>query len=1321
MADTWAAIQQVAKAKTTPASGRGRSRSGTPGSQYRVRHGAEVVLPTVQLPSLARQSDTFSESNKAAKYLSLPTAPTEPPKGEGGGGNWKSKLGGVFGDVIDTVDTPRAFLVSAASELGNALPGASGGSQGFSWDDVMDDTWRNKGFGEVLEEEFPDAPWAAKVAGGFTGDVLTDPLTYLTLGTTKALKVGAGGLDKALASGTRLGLSREVVVQAAARDLEGEAVKRLATEAGMRGRGAFTRKGLARSGAADEAADLGLTSQFGYRVRGFNANIPLTRTIAEASENLKGSLKKAFGDNAGARLYRSARVSADMGERQLVHSILTGAENSADAARGLAALKLARMDSRLWHTMEVEAIKHEIPELKSLSKAQLRGITHGLEAGQFDDVSRKVADWYMKVGKVLKDNKVDFSWRDIYVNHTLSKKGLAALRAGDHRLKDLGLNAEQAFQKARSLDGTIAEINAQWRDRLGFDLLEDDVSVLMGNYLNQAENALLLAKTGEHGYELGVVKKLSTQVDANAKAADIYKATNELEADVAKESRWLQDANKARRANLTDAAKVVSERRVDTALELQAVEAELDAGVRRLRDTERALTSSEGRLGALEVAEQHWAAVAKSGRSNAKRNATRQLTKVTAEKDALKETVSALRTEIDTMGGKPGVVKLRQQRDQLTKQHGEIAMQAQELAEARKALDTTPLGTGTAQGEAELRDSVDRIRRVRDQFINGVGEHVDAANAFVWVAVDADTAVSRLNATLARFDEATAAIVDAPKVGRKPLADVEYRREVRDELRSRTSTVQKVLETMPDDPRVKAIAQIEAQTASWDMKALKWRVSQKEIEKQIAVLSDPKFIDHMVQVVDDGFAALGDKLQMPKWLDDAYATSARMKNPSDMAGLQKMLFGFQNWWKSYAVASPGFVARNWYGGVFNIWLDRGVGAAKSMSEFRQFYKRFEGGFTRGRYHKGNPQEALAWAERKFGPEGRAQIEEAMGVAAASGWGLAPQEVTSQIVGGHSTFNPFSSRFAPTGWVRDASSKVEAVLRGSHAYDVIKSGGSSSQALDAVERFHFNYRDVTDFDRAAKLIVPFWTFYSRNMALQSSVWTKMPHKLNRSYYNLKRNLEAQSDPDETVPNYFEQIGAIRTPFGQPNGGRFYFSPDLPSLRFREDLMGAMGAGDQGFDPLRILSDAGPVVKTPLELATNKQFFTGIPFKNRLYDFDSEGNPEIRNAPVWGQIPGIQQGLDMLPGTQQVGGELAMQDNTQYALEGLWPIMGRATRLLPNQPKYEDRWGQSVASFAGAPIRKNTEQSIQGELFRQGKVDQQQRQGAALQQLLQELGG
>jgi len=1276
--------------------------------------GPETRLPRVKTHVPLVQA--FSESNRAAKYLNEPAAKT-PADEHSGGGGWKSRLGDIFEDVIDVVDTPRAAVVSAGEQLGKALSS----DMDASWDEWWADTARNQGTGDIINEYAPDTARWAKLAGGLAGDVALDPLTYLTFGTVKAAGVAgkaASPLDNALVAGSRRELASEVVLQAAKREVADEAVDRLAREAGKRGRGAFTRKGLSRAGVSPDVAKvLGQTTDFGYRfgTRSAGVNIPLTRTLAETSENLKGSLKAAFGGTNSAAKWRNFRITSKLGEKELVDKVLTGAVDSADAARGLASIRLAKASSYAWMDTEAAKVARDIPELGKLSRGELQAITHTIETGNFDGVAAKVKGFYDEIGSHLKKEGVEFEWRDLYVNHILSQKALRALRAGDHRLRVMGLNAEEAFQHGRIMEGTVKEINDQFRDQLGYDLLEDNVAELMSQYLTQAQRSLLRAHATRNLQEMGVVRELDTAVDLSKKDAAVKAAQGEHVEAVAEESRWLQEANKARRANLTDATQVVTGRRKVVAAELQAVEEQYDAAVRRLGDAERALESVSGRLRGLEVAEAHWTAVAKSGRSNTKRKATNKLKAINAEKEALNLKGARLNKSIATLRGPKSMLRpLKQARSALQKQYDEIALQAQELTTAREALDTTPLGSGPAMGEAEMALHNELVRRVRVQFINAEGAVADAANAFVWATVDADTAVSRLNLALSRFDEATEAITGAPPVKGRPLSDVQYRREVRDQLRERTSVVQEVLRTMPDDPRVKAIANIEAQTAAWDMEALQWRVSQKEIEKQIAVLEDPAFIDHMEQVVTDGWTKIGEDLQMPKWMAEAFDTKPRLRNRDDMAGLVRMLDGFNGWWKGWATASPGFVVRNWYSGVFNIWLDRGAGAARSINDFTRYYSKYVG-------KNGSPEKAAEWATRRYGADGAAKFEQALQAAAGSGWGLTPQEVSSRLVGESRTINPFSTRNYVPGAIRDVSSDVEAILRGAHAYDIIRTGGSVNTAIGQIEKFHFNYRDIIDFDRAAKRIVPFWTFFSRNMALQANVWTHMPHKLNRSYFNIKRNLELQSEPDDTVPSYFEEIGAIRTPIGEPNGGKWYFTPDLPSLRFREDLLGAIGVDDQGFDPLRLLSDAGPLVKTPVELAVNRQLFTGIPFKNRPYDFDENGKPIPREAPSWAQLPGVSQVAGLLPGVQQVGDTMTMQDNTQYALEGLWPLMGRATRLLPNQPKYEERVLQSRLSFAGVPVRQNTEQSIQGELYRQQKLSEKERTDAARRQLLQELGG
>jgi len=385
------------------------------------------------------------------------------------------------------------------------------------------------------------------------------------------------------------------------------------------------------------------------------------------------------------------------------------------------------------------------------------------------------------------------------------------------------------------------------------------------------------------------------------------------------------------------------------------------------------------------------------------------------------------------------------------------------------------------------------------------------------------------------------------------------------------------------------------------------------------------------------------------------------------------------------------------------------------------------------YHRDGLDAARKWAKSykggKFSPKDLQDMDDALGAAAASGWGLTPQEVESTLIGSKRSVNPLKADFAPIERIRHLSSRTEAVMRGAHAFDVLQRGGDVTNALARVEKFHFNYRDITSFDQAAKRVSPFWTFYSRNMALQADIWTRFPQKLNRSYFNLKRNMELGTDEEEVLPEYMREMGAIRTPFGEDGGGKWYLTPDLPSLRFRQDFAQLTGTGGEGLDPLRLLSDTGPAVKTPVQLIANRNLFTNIPFKNRLHEYDADGNVVGREAPgmLQGEIPftglqvpgagqAIQQAANLLPGTEMVDGRLLMQDNTQSAVEDFVTVLGRQSRLDPNQPKYEQRQAASALSFLGAPVKQNTEQMIQGELYgRKVDAEEEARQKAYMEMI------
>ena len=1308
-----------------------------------------------------------------ASMIGLPE-PKIQNESSGGGTSAMGYVGKGFSGIIDAADTlgsgTRALLKEVTDLPGTGamspllaplqmLRSDEGRDGSFDLDDLYTNTRDNVRFQEVFDK-VQDLPGPLPTITGFAGDIATDPLTYLTAGTVRAGVTGgkavgraaaAGPLDNALIAGGRRDLAETVVQEAAKRNIVDEGVGRLAAEAGQRGRGAFTTKGLARAG-VDESLpkSLGLTSEFGYALKlpGRNTvRIKGTGRLAEASENFKGAMKSQLAATKSAagfrRLFVGGSSALGQAERRMVDELVTGAPNAETAARGLAALKLAKADSYFWMTEATEKVGREIPELKKLSDQSAREITDAIEAGIDDGLSGRVAGWYDEVGKFLQDEGVDFDFRSNYVNHMLTDRAKRAIADGDRRLTTHGLNALSPFQRGRTFtagenflgetlkDGSVRELNEISNRVLGFDVFESDVRVLMGAYLEQAQEAYMRSRVWKQADNLGISREFDQVVDDAAVAAKKAELNPQLEAATQEELEAMRAANKARKTLLEQGATAAHEARQVAARQLVDAEEAVVAAGRKVRDLEGKITMVQGRLSAFEVAEKHWGQVLDAATKSGKKAAAAQKGKATRQIKALEEKIAAARSELDDLNSQlakasdPAVQEQLKGNVAAARIQFESGVQNLDAAQAaRAAMDDPDLPVPhTAVPAEKLAEASENVARVREEFLSLTSEYGDAANAFVWMRADSDTAVSALSNRLDKFD-----VVAEAKKGAKVGRSADEVRAARTELRDRSRLVLRTFSDLGDDPQLNVLRNIEAQAASHDMTAFKASMSQADIQKQLDALDDPKFQEYMRTVVSDGFRAINDKVQVPEFFDDAMKLEAKLADPESWAGMKRALKLYDkfmnNVWKGYATASPGFIFRNGYTGFFNMWLDDV--APGSVLKFNRFLRQ---------YHKDGFEAATQWAKKHgYNDNEIKNLHGALEAAAASGWGLTPQEVQTQLIGRKASFNPFSAEFGGTKFFRDKSSSLEALMRGAHAYDVLERGGDITHAISRVEKFHFNYRDITEFDRAAKRVSPFWTFYSRNMALQAEVWTRYPVKLNRSYFNLKRNLEINSDPDEVVPGYYEEMGAIGTPFGEPDGGKWYFTPDLPSLRFRGDLAQLTGA-DGGFSPLRMLSDASPALKIPAQLTANRNLFTDIPYKNRLYDYDSEGNIEGREAPglLNGEIPftdvkvpvvgdAVRQAVNLLPGTEIVGDELLMQDNTQGALEDLWPLLGRQTRLDPSQDKYADRQLQSLLSFIGVPARQNTERSIQGELYgRQIEAEKDAKNQAVLDWLRENVGG
>jgi hypothetical protein len=341
-----------------------------------------------------------------------------------------------------------------------------------------------------------------------------------------------------------------------------------------------------------------------------------------------------------------------------------------------------------------------------------------------------------------------------------------------------------------------------------------------------------------------------------------------------------------------------------------------------------------------------------------------------------------------------------------------------------------------------------------------------------------------------------------------------------------------------------------------------------------------------------------------------FDAASRISDPAFVRKMAYYIGPYTKFFKAFAVLSPGFHVRNGLANAVQLVLadadiDNMIGGSKL---YFNWIKAKRAGVLWEDFVKTLPPD----------------LSRVAGIAregALGGGGGIYTEVFKDAVGANKLIDNWLTR--KNYAIGQASDNYSRFVL---AFDSAMKGADAGSAQARVKRFFFDYEDLSSLDKVMKQIIPFWTFYSKNLTLQiTNMWLNpKPYLI---YNSFKRNFE---DSETPLPPFVKTMGGFRIPFGTG----LYAMPDFGFTRIPQEL-------DDLTNPMRMLNKVTPALSIPIEQIIGKDVFTEKEFT----------------------------------GTQ---------DRLLNALRGAVPSAGQADRLLLNDNPMSQL--NAWLSYLGSPIRK-----------------------------------
>ena len=340
---------------------------------------------------------------------------------------------------------------------------------------------------------------------------------------------------------------------------------------------------------------------------------------------------------------------------------------------------------------------------------------------------------------------------------------------------------------------------------------------------------------------------------------------------------------------------------------------------------------------------------------------------------------------------------------------------------------------------------------------------------------------------------------------------------------------------------------------------------------------------------------------------------------------------YQSMWKTWTLATPGYVRRNMFGDTFQL-LTAGVNL-KNSSRVLTYYKQFiDSGLTleefaykkirntterkfflesmssipqniyrqplRGEGYSGWARNYITGSKQglRGGGGGTGEIAGELPVIGFGSTGVTGQPVTGRIpivgkygIGGQSKTAAKISAVAgiPPSLVRNWASIISDGQRVALTYDGLMKGLPLEEAINRTNKYLIDYASTSAVDDVIKrFIMPFWMFASRNLSMTFEHAMAHPKAYNR--YNYLRNTlrERPEDIEERDKQAMRDAGMTELEIEEymkgtkyqekrrRDAGAFVLDSDIPNLFKNENVRMALAlfgglAPDSSFGPLSFI--------------------------------------------------------------------------------------------------------------------------------------------------------